>query len=48
MQFPPALRRPHHTPPLWYDSIINASADGENHHNKNATLVNDNGKRRVS
>ena len=34
MQFPPATRRPYHTSPLWYDSIINASADGKSHHNK--------------
>ena len=33
MQFPPAPRRPHHTSPLWCDSIINASADGESYHN---------------
>ena len=34
MHFPPAPRRPHHTSPLWYDSIINASAVGESHHNR--------------
>ena len=33
IQFPPALRRPHHASPPWYHSIINSSADGENHHN---------------
>ena len=33
MQFQPAPQRPHHTSPLSYDSVINANADGEGHHN---------------